>query len=178
MSTVIWLLVAAGVALVAFVVTRRYLASRGPRLVECPETRQPAAVTADAARAAVGGGWRLADCSRWPERQACGRECLSQIEQAPEDCLVRTIVTRWYADKACAVCGKAVGTIDWYDRKPALMNESGAAVPWPDVAAETLPQVLATHRPVCFDCYVAETFRREHPELVLDNPWRSADRPA
>ena len=30
---------------------------------------------------------------------------------------------------------------------------------------------LATHRAVCFDCSVAETFRREHPELVLDNPW-------
>jgi hypothetical protein len=54
------------------------------------------------------------------------------------------------------------------------MDDEGLARPWPDVAPETLPQVLATHKPVCFDCYVAETFRREHPELVVDNPWRQS----
>jgi hypothetical protein len=51
------------------------------------------------------------------------------------------------------------------------MDQQGQALPWQEVAPETLPQVLATHRPVCFDCYVAETFRRQHPELVIDNPW-------
>lgn len=174
MSYLIWLLIAAGVAAVAFVVTRRYLATRGTRLIECPENKQPAAVEVGAARAALGGDWRLADCSRWPERQSCGRECLSQIERSPEDCLLRTIVTRWYEEKDCAVCGKGLGQIDWYDRKPAVMDESGRARPWPEVEPESLPQVLATHRPICFDCFVAETFRREHPELVIDNPWAAA----
>jgi len=37
---------------------------------------------------------------------------------------------------------------------------------------EQLAQALASHQPICFGCYVAATFRREHPELVLDNPWK------
>jgi hypothetical protein len=171
MTYLAWLLAVAGVALAAFFFSRRYLAVRGARLVTCPENSQKAAVKVGAAWAALGGDWRLADCSRWPERRSCGRECVEQIETSPEECLVRTIVTQWYHDKSCVICGKALGAIDWHERKPAVMDRHGHARLWPEVAAETLPQVLATHQPVCFDCYVAETFRQEHPELVLDNPW-------
>ena len=175
----LWLALIA-VALVAGALawwTRRYLAARGARLVECPENKQTAAVGVKAGLAALGGGWQLQDCSRWPERERCGRECLAQIERSPEDCLVRTIVTRWYGEKACAVCGKTLGHIDWYERKPAAMDASGRTRAWADVDPVTLPEVLATYRPVCFDCYVAETFRREHPELVLDNPWTHTEQP-
>jgi hypothetical protein len=56
-----------------------------------------------------------------------------------------------------------------------VLDEAGKARPWEEVPAETLPDVLASHRPVCFDCYVSETFRRDHPELVLDNPWTRAE---
>lgn len=177
MSQLIWPLVIVAVALAAFVVARRYLAYRGARLVECPENKQTAAVKVESAWAALGGDWRLADCSRWPERHACGRECLAQIERSPDDCLVRTIVTQWYEGKDCVVCGKPVGEVDWYDRKPGVMDAAGRAQPWPEVPPDTLPEVLATHKPVCFDCYVAETFRREHPDLVLDNPWGQAPEP-
>ncbi|MGE5359799.1 MAG: hypothetical protein ACM3NQ_12350 [Bacteroidales bacterium] len=175
MSLWLSLIVVAAVALAAGWLTRRYLAVRGARLVQCPENRQAAAVRVQPARVALGGDWRLSNCSRWPEKRDCGQECLAQIERAPEDCLVRTIVSRWYAEKDCAVCGKPLGEVDWYDRKPAAMDETGRARPWSDIAPETLPQVLASHRPVCFDCFVAETFRREHPELVIDNPWRAAE---
>lgn len=174
MSTWVWLVAVAAVALVAVVFTRRYLAVRGQRLVQCPDNRQAAAVKVGAARKALGGDWRLSDCSRWPEQRSCGRECLAQIERSPEDCLVRNVVTEWYKEKNCAVCGKGLTEIDWYERKPGVMDANGKARPWMDVPAETLPTVLATHRPVCFDCYVTETFRQEHPELVIDNPWTPA----
>jgi hypothetical protein len=172
MTYIVWVLVVAAAGLAAFAIARRYLAVRGARLVACPENQETAAVKVQAAWRALGGDWRLADCSRWPERHACGRECLVQIEKSPDDCLVRTIVTAWYEDKKCVVCGKPLGHVDWHERKPAVMDQQGRARPWPEVAPESLPQVLATHRPVCFDCYVAETFRAQHPELVLDNPWR------
>ncbi|HEY3383046.1 MAG TPA: hypothetical protein VGK32_14835 [Vicinamibacterales bacterium] len=176
MSWLLPLIVVAVLVGVAAWFGRRYVALRGPRLVECPESQQAAAVAVNAARAAAGGPFSLSACSRWPEKQSCGRECLAQIERSPEGCLVRTIVTNWYQDKRCAVCNKPVGDIDWYDRKPALMDEAGIARPWPEVQAERLPEVLATQRPVCFDCYVAETFRREHPDLVVDNPWKASSR--
>lgn len=176
MSWPLWLLVIAAAGGTATWFGRRYFALRGARLVECPETKAPAAVAVHAARAAAGGRLSLSDCSRWPENHACGRECLAQIEKAPEDCLVRNVVARWYEGKDCAVCHKPLGEIDWLERRPGLVDGSGRARPWPDVPPERLPEALEQEQPICFDCYVAATFRREHPELVLDNPWgRRAD---
>jgi hypothetical protein len=151
----------------------RYVALRGTRLVECPETEAPAAVDIRAGHAALGQRLDLSGCSRWPERQACGRECLAQIERAPADCLVRNVVTRWYEGKNCAVCRKPLGEIDWLERKPGLIDPQGVARPWPDIPADELPRAMTSDQPICFDCYVAATFRREHPELVVDNPWKS-----
>jgi hypothetical protein len=172
MSWVLLLIVAAVVAGIAAWFARRYFSLRGTRLVECPETKAPAAVDIQAGRAALGQRLDLSACSRWPGRQACGRECLAQIERAPEDCLVRTVVTKWYEGKTCAVCRKPLGEIDWLERKPGLIDRRGNARPWPDVPAEQLPEAMASEQPICFDCYVAATFRREHPDLVLDNRWK------
>jgi hypothetical protein len=169
-----WVLVSVVVAATAVAAwfTRRYVALRGARLVECPETHEQAAVDIQTARAALGQGIDLSGCSRWPERHACGRECLAQIGRSPSGCLVRTIVTRWYDGKVCAVCHEPLGEIDWLDRTPGLIDSSGTPRPWPDIAPEHLPQAMASDQPICFDCYVAAAFRRQHPELVLDNPWK------
>ena len=154
---------------------RVYLRFRGERVVICPETQQPAGVEVDAKHAvmatAVGApSLRLKDCSRWPERRNCGQECLRQIEAAPEDCLVRNILTRWYERKSCVYCGKPVGEIHWLEHKPALMSPERQTVEWREVRPESLPSVLATHQPVCWNCHIAETFRREFPDLVVDRP--------
>ncbi len=148
-------------------------AARGRVWSSVPKPRRRPLVDIQAGRAALGQRLDLSGCSRWPERQSCGRECLAQIERAPSDCLVRTVVTKWYDGKSCAVCHKPLGEIDWLDRRPGLIDRSGKARPWPDVPADQLPQAMATEQPICFDCYVAATFRREHPELVLDNRWKN-----
>jgi hypothetical protein len=172
MSWALWLLIVAAVAAVTAWLGRRYMALRGARLVECPETKAPAAVGVSAVQAAFGGRFSLSECSRWPERESCGRECLAQIERAPADCLVRTIVTQWYKGKSCAVCRTPLGEIDWLERKPGLLDSSGRARPWPDVPPERLPEALSHDQPICFDCYVSASFRQEHPDLVIDNPWK------
>ncbi len=174
MAWALSLLVVVLVAAAAVWLGRRYFALRGARIVECPETKAAAAVSLRAARAAAGGSLSLAECSRWPERKTCGRQCLAQIEQAPADCLVRTIVTGWYAGKTCTVCRRPLGEIDWFERKPGFVDASGKARPWTDVPPEQLPDVLARDQPICFDCYVAATFRQQHPELVTDNRWERA----
>jgi hypothetical protein len=33
--------------------------------------------------------------------------------------------------------------------------------------------VLETHSPVCWDCYIAQEFRRDHPDLVVLRPWQN-----
>lgn len=154
---------------------REFFAVRGDRVVTCPDNDQTVAVRVDARHAAMtaAGGredLRLEACTRWPEKAGCGQECLAQIEAQPDDCLVRTQVTRWYTDKTCAFCGKALGLIDWTQHKPALRRPDGTTVEWADIRPESLPEVFATHAAICWNCHVAETFRRERPELVIDNP--------
>lgn len=154
---------------------RDYIAARGDRVVRCPENGATVAVRVDAARVALSapdspGRFRLESCTRWPERAGCGQECLAQIEAQPTDCLVKTQVTRWYTDKTCVLCGKALGLIDWTQRKPGLRAPDGRTLEWHDIRPENLPEVLATHSAICWDCHVAETFRRQRPDLVIDNP--------
>jgi hypothetical protein len=171
-----------GIAALAFVM-RRYAQLRGTRVVSCPETNDAVAVEIDAGRAALTGAYgkarfNLTGCTRWPERHDCGRECLEQIEAAPIDCLLRTKLAAWYAGKSCVMCGKPFGAVDWLSHRPALMKSTGALAQWQDVKVDGLSDVLASHRPVCWDCCVAETFRHDHPELVIDNPWKRTQPPA
>jgi hypothetical protein len=52
----------------------------------------------------------------------------------------------------------------------ALVDKDLKTVQWNDIPADKLQQVLSTHWPVCWNCHIAESFRREHPELVVDRP--------
>jgi hypothetical protein len=177
----IWIilgLLALAVGYLLFRGLHSYFKLRGKRLVTCPETQKPAAVDLDAkhlARAAVFGTpqLRLSECSRWPERQGCGQECLIQIEAAPEGCLVRRIVANWYTGKSCVICGKPVEVTEQrVGHVPALLTPENKTVYWDKIAPERLPEVFQTYSPVCWSCHIAETFRREHPDLVVDRPAR------
>ncbi len=60
------------------------------RTIICPETRRWAEVALDGARAAYSEmaghpEYRLAECSRWPERQDCDQACASQIALVGDD---------------------------------------------------------------------------------------------
>ncbi len=154
-------------------VSRLYFRFRGKRIVSCPETRKAAAVRVSAGKAALEATvhtpqLRLSECSRWPEREACGQECLAQIQEAPKACLVWTIINRWYQGQECVYCHKPFGEIHWHDHPPALLNKERKTVQWNEIPAENLQAALGTHRPVCWSSHMAETFRREHPELVVD----------
>jgi hypothetical protein len=170
------MVVAAGAALVA-----AYLRWRGTRIVRCPETRRPVAVELDLGHVVLSSlvkepDLRLKDCSRWPERRDCGQDCLPQIARGPEECLVSRIVRDWYRGKRCVYCGGTFEDIHWHDRQPAVRSPLGVTLQWSDLRPERLPDVFATHAPVCWNCHVAESFRREHPELVVERPARPEGR--
>ena len=152
---------------------RAYFDYRGKRLVTCPETQAPEAVEVATAEAAVGAflsepTLRLRECSRWPERQDCGQDCLKQIEIDPENCLVWNIVAKWYEGKSCVFCHKRFGSLHHLDHVPALLAPDQTTVEWKCIRPEMLPRTLETHNPVCWNCHVSETFRRLHPELVVN----------
>ena len=174
---IVGLVLVAGVSMGLIMATRTYLKYRGKRLVTCPETRNPAAVHVNAGKAVVDvlgkhGRIRLDQCSHWPERERCGQECLSQIENDAAGCSVWSIAEQWYRGRACAYCRRPIEKIHWHDHRPALLSPEKKTVQWNEVPTEKLPEVLETHLPVCWSCHIAETFRREHPERIVDRPWK------
>lgn len=174
------ILVLAGLAVLASAIAlRTWWSMRGTRLVTCPENQETVAVELQAARAAVTGvgrhpTLRLRDCTRWPEKEGCGQDCLREIEAAPMECLVRRILETWYADKSCALCGKDLRHLDWKERAPALMSGDGITLGWEELVPEKIPETLRTHAAVCFDCHISSTFRRRYRHLVVDRPWDTA----
>lgn len=153
---------------------RAYFRFRGDRLVSCPETHKAAAVHVAAAEAGIGAflnepTLRLNECSRWPERESCGQECLRQVEAEPQNCLVWNIVSKWYEGKNCVFCHRPI-VLHQFDHAPALLGPDFRTTEWKNIRPEELPEIFSTHQPVCWNCHVAETFRRLHPELVTDRP--------
>jgi len=151
---------------------------RGTRVVACPETGRPAVAEIDALHASLTSivglpDIRLESCSRWPLKNQCGQECLANLDVAPGQCLVSGVLMRWYRGKTCCYCGKPFEELHWIDHQPALLSPEGLLVRWSGVSVENLSMVLETHLPVCWDCYIAQSFRRDHPDLVVYRPWRN-----
>ena len=111
---------------------------------------------------------RLQSCPRWSEGSQCGQKCMSHIESAPEDCLVRRVVTQWYKGKTCADCAKAFTENDWIAHKPCVLSPEGQTLEWKDVQAERILAVIESFKPICWNCHLSETFRRQYPEIVVD----------
>jgi len=151
---------------------------RGPRIVTCPETKKPTIVEVDSLHASLTStvglpDIRLKDCSRWPINKQCGQECLMDLDVAPDRCLVSGVLMRWYRDKNCVYCRKAFPELHWVDHRPALVGADGNLLGWNAVNLDQLQNVLKTHFPVCWDCYIAQEFRVNHPDLVVFRPWQN-----
>ena len=150
-----------------------YFTFRGKRLITCPETDKTAAVNVASRKAGLTAligepTLRLDRCSRWPQRQNCGQECLQQVEADPDNCLVWNIVSNWYEGKNCVFCHKRFGPLHHLDHNPALLAPDASTAEWTEFRPEQLPDIFATFLPVCWDCHVTQKFRRIHPELVID----------
>jgi hypothetical protein len=75
----------------AFVVIPIFVTSyqrlRGPRVVICPETREPTVVEFDQARSAMSATLgskhlHLGTCARWPARAGCDQRCIRNVKPA------------------------------------------------------------------------------------------------
>jgi hypothetical protein len=164
------------VGLFAIAGVRAWRTYRGVHIIQCPETGKPVAVRVDTGHVAMTvvrddvPDVRLASCSRWPERADCDQACVPQIEHNPVETRLDTILTDSFARHACALCGRTIKGVPAVGHKPAFLGPDGRTTPCTEIAPEHVYDLLETHRLVCWDCDVAETFRREHPELVIDVP--------
>jgi hypothetical protein len=147
------------VAPIAVTNLRRY---RGTRIVTCPETRKTCAVEVDARHAAFTSLFshpelRMKSCSRWPEREDCGEECLLQVQLSPKDCSLKNIVASWFEERYCVSCGKQILPIRWTGHDYAFLSPEGRTIRLSEIPAERVPDVLATHFPICWACQMAES---------------------
>ena len=149
----------------------------GTRIVTCPETKKPTIVEVDALHATLTStvglpDIRLQNCARWPLKEQCGQECLMDLDVAPERCLVSGVLMRWYSGKNCVYCNKPFQELHWVDHQPALLSSDGELLSWDAIKLDNLRHVLETHSAVCWNCYIAQRFRLDHPDLVVFRPWQ------
>ena len=181
--TIIYLLAAALIVAAIYFGIRYFVRASqlfsGERIIICPETGKQAAVELDVRHAALTSllgqtDLRLENCWRWPIKQDCGQECLLQLDVASNECLVRSVLEKWYRDKSCAFCKRPFTESSVLDHKPALLNPEGVTVEWRQIPLSAVTEAMATYLPVCWNCHVAQTFRREHPDLVVDRTNKAA----
>jgi hypothetical protein len=145
----------------------------GEQVIICPETGKQAMVEVDARHAALSSllgktDLQLENCWRWPIKQDCGQECLLQLNLAPDECLVRSVLEKWYRDKSCVFCHRPFGEIKLVDHKPALLDERGLTIEWTEIPFARVSNAMAKFRPVCWNCHISHSFRLEHPDLVIE----------
>ena len=169
MSTPLFLLTLIVLVVLVYVIVAAttYARMRGVRVVVCPETGRPAAVTINSLRAALSAvcerpDLNVAQCSRWPDRRSCDEACTAQVADAPRDTLAFSIVKRWYAGKTCALCLEPIAPPSRVGAQPGMLDRTFTEPPdtitWRDVPADSLPSLFSTHLPVCPRCHVRERF--------------------
>lgn len=156
-----------------FIKTSRRLS--GSRVIICPETGKQAMIEVDARRAALTSlvgraDIRLETCWRWPLREDCGQQCMLQLDVAEDDCLVRSVLTKWFRGQQCIFCERPFGKIDFTDHKPALFTPEGITVELAEIPVAAVRDAMATYQPVCWNCHIAQTFYHEHLDVVIERP--------
>jgi hypothetical protein len=168
------LVILAVLAAYVVIAARTWWRVRGARIVVCPETQRPVAVTVDVGHAMATAlrdktDVRLTSCSRWPERQDCDQPCVHQIETAPSETTPKTIATHFFTDARCAICRRPIEAPNAMTLQPGFMNPATRRVQsWKEVAPQDLADAIATHRPLCANCTLAEAFRQRFPDRVTD----------
>ena len=147
---------------------------RGARVVVCPETHEPVTVTVDQGHAATTAVWekadlRLATCTRWPLPTECDQACVLQIVEQGHETQPSTIAAYLFEGQRCAICGLAIDPVDTAALPPGLFNPvTHDVVAWNEVPPERLRKEFKTHRALCANCTLTESFRRRFPDRVVD----------
>jgi hypothetical protein len=151
-----------------------YRRNRGKRIITCPESKVHEEVEVDSRHAFVTAlrgreELRLKSCSRWPEREGCGQECLAEIAPAPDS--VMRLVRKWYEAEGCATCGSAFTPRDWEGQRLGLLDQGLNLIAIRDLPFEGLPLSLRQYRAICAKCH-----RKEKASLPPEHIFLRGDR--
>ena len=149
---------------------QNYYRNRGRQSVTCPDSGQVVDIEVDrkfAFWSALRGQEhsRLESCSRWPEKEDCGQECLAQLEPSPEN--IERQLTKWYQGKTCAICARALSPGDWRRSRLAVLNERQKLFELRDMHLDELQTALQGMRPLCWNCHQEERARQAVAARIL-----------
>lgn len=87
----------------------------------------------------------------------------------PHDAATTARLKHFFEGKQCAACSRPIPPVHVGDLRPGLLNaKTHEEIAWDDVPAANLSTTLESYVPICSSCLIIETFRRQHPELVVD----------
>lgn len=85
----------------------------------------------------------------------------------PHDAATTAQLKRYFEGKACAACNRPIPPV--HAPRPGLLNSTThEAIAWDDIPVGNLSATLDSHMPICPNCLITETFRRQYPELIVD----------
>jgi hypothetical protein len=96
----------------------------------------------------------------------------------PHDAATTAQLKTFLEGKPCGDCGRPIAVVHAGDIRPGLLNpQTHEATGWADIVPANLPAMFESHVPICANCLVSHTFRREYPDLVVDRH-RTAEHPS
>ncbi len=149
-----------------------YYSNRGRRRVVCPENNDSAEVELDpeyALKTAFRNHQqsRLQDCTRWPDRDDCGQECLAQVDPTPQN--VDRLLSKWYEGKHCAICARSLSASDWRRSRLAVLNQQHKLFELRHTNLADLQAELQGTSPLCWNCHQEERARHA-PRVARRGP--------
>ncbi len=92
-----------------------------------------------------------------------------QAKINPHDAATTAKLRHFFEGKVCAGCNRPIPPVHLGDQRPGLLNpRTQEEIAWDDIPATNLSAMLESHAPICSHCLIVESFRRQHPELVVD----------
>ncbi|OFW11832.1 MAG: hypothetical protein A3H96_27295 [Acidobacteria bacterium RIFCSPLOWO2_02_FULL_67_36] len=87
----------------------------------------------------------------------------------PHDAAMTAELKHFFEGKQCSACSRPIPPVHAFELRPGLLNaDTREAIAWVEIPAANLSTTLESHVPICSNCLVIETFRRQHPDLVVD----------
>ena len=87
----------------------------------------------------------------------------------PHDAATIAQLKHFFEGRQCAACSRPIPPVHAGELRPGLLNaNTHEAIAWDDIPEANLSTTLGSHVPICSNCLIAETFRRQYPELVVD----------
>ena len=91
------------------------------------------------------------------------------VKSNPHDAATTAQLKQFFGGRQCASCTRPIPPVRAGELRPGLLNSiTHEAIAWDEIPAANLSTTLEGHVAICSACLISETFRRQHPELVVD----------